>query len=125
MGLLDDIKADLVEITTDTEGFGAELTFTDPAGDVTATIAGLHTKHHISLDETGKPVNSKNAHISFVESVLVAAGYEIRNSSGEVSLSGHKVAVADSTGEEKNYMIREWFPDEKLGLIVCILGDFE
>lgn len=124
MGLLEDIKEDLVDITTDTEGFGVELTFISPDA-VTATIGGLHTKHHISLDETGKPVNSKNAHISFVESVLVAEGYDVRNDAGEVDLNGHKVDVIDSTGNEKHYMIREWFPDEKLGLIVCILGDFE
>jgi hypothetical protein len=125
MGLLEDIKEDLVDITSDSDGFGVELVFTNPAGDATATINGLHTKHHISLDETGRPVNSKNAHISFVESLLIAEDYTIRSASGEVNLKGHKVSVVDSTGDVKHYMIREWFPDEKLGLIVCILGDFE
>ena len=30
--------------------------------------------------------------------------------------------VADSTGVVKNYKVQQWFPDEKLGMIVLILG---
>jgi hypothetical protein len=41
-----------------------------------------------------------------------------------VALQGHKVAVADSTGVVKNYVVREQYPDETIGLIVLILGTY-
>jgi hypothetical protein len=68
-------------------------------------------------------VNTKNAHIAISEKFLSDASYPYRNLSGEVSLKNHRIAVADSTGLVKNYVIREIFPDETIGLIVCILGD--
>lgn len=118
-------RADVKQITGDTGGAAVEVTFTAPApGNQVMTIPAIHSKHHFSYDANGKPVNSRNAHVSFSES-NVEAGYPIRNAAGEVHLHGHRVLVKDSTGADKQYMIREWFPDETIGLIVCILGDFE
>jgi len=70
-------------------------------------------------------VNTKNAHISFSEQQLIDALYPYRNTGDEVALFNHKIDVKDSTGNIKNYVIREWFPDETIGVILCILGDFE
>jgi hypothetical protein len=36
----------------------------------------------------------------------------------------HLVNVKDSTGNLRNYVIMENFPDETLGMITCILGDY-
>lgn len=124
MSLLDTAKASIKRITTDTNGFGVSMVLIAPSG-ATVTIAGLHTKHHINVDTDGNPVNSKNAHVSISEEVLTALGYPVRNADREVNLKGHRVNVADSTGMVKNYVIQEWFPDESVGLIVCILGDYE
>lgn len=124
MSLLDTAKASIKRITTDTNGFGVSMVLIAPSG-ATATVAGLHTKHHINVDTDGATVNSKNAHVSISEEVLTALGYPVRNADREVNLKGHRVNVADSTGVVKNYVIQEWFPDESVGLIVCILGDYE
>lgn len=123
MSLLDQIIEDVRTITGNPDEFGREISFEAPTGE-TAVIIGLHTKHHMGVDTDGIRVNSKNAHISFSEKLLTDKNYPVRNASGEVSLERHLVTVKDSTGNAPTYVIREWYPDETLGLIVCILGDF-
>lgn len=125
MGLIDQIKADIEQITSDQNEFGVQQEWIAPTGE-TATITGLFTKHHLAIDpETGKQINVKNAHCSFSEKFLVDAGYPVRNSDNEVSLKNHLVRILDSTGILWTYKIQEWFPDRTIGLIVCILGDYE
>ncbi len=106
-------------------GFEESITMTTPSADKTISLTGFATKHFINFDSDGLPINSKNAHICIDENVLIAQGYPVRNPKGEVSLKNHLVSYADSTGEIKNYVIREHFPDETLGLIVCILNDYK
>lgn len=126
MGLIAQAKADIEAITSNLDEFGVSMTLTAPApGNETVTLVGLHTKHRVSLDTEGNFVNAKNAHISISEKFLTDADYPVRNDRGEVFLFNHRVSVADSTGTAKEYVIREWMPDESVGLIVCILGDFE
>lgn len=125
MSLLDQAKADWQDITTNSDEWGRSMTFTDSTGEITATVVGLHTKHHISIDPDGLPVNAKNAHISVSEQLFIDAEYPTRNTKLEVDFKGHKVEVKDSTGIVKKYVIREWFPDETIGVIAFILGDFK
>lgn len=127
MNLIKQARKDALAITSNlSSGFGREIAITPVGGGTTVNIIGLATKHHLGFDPTtGVSVNVKNAHITFHESLLTDQGYVVRNAKGEVSLYNHKVVTADSTGLDKEYVIREFFPDESLGLIVCILGDFE
>lgn len=120
MGLIDRAKSDIKDITSNPDEFGVSITFTAPTGEI-ATINGLHSKHHMSINTEGIMINSKNAHISFSEELLTAKNYPFRKD-GEVKLNDHKISVKDSTGISKNYVIREGFPDETVGLITCILG---
>lgn len=126
MGLIAQAKADIEAITSNADEFGiimvimAPLPLTD-----TVTLVGLHTKHYLAMDTEGNWVNVKNAHISFSEKFLTDANYPVRNSKGEVALINHKIDVKDSTGIVKHYIILQSMPDETVGLIVCILGDFE
>lgn len=122
MSLLDQIRLDIEQITANDQEFAVPATFTSPDGE-TATINVIHSKHHLGVDTDGNRVNSKNAHISFAENNL--SGYTVRNASGEVAMINHRVTVADSTGIQKEYVIKEAYPDEMVGLIVCILNDFE
>lgn len=124
MGLTDTINEDIQQITSDLDGFGVSIKLTAP-NDTIIDIVGLTSKHHLGYDTDGNQVNTKNAHISFSEKFLIDASYPLRNASGEVDLKGHLADVKDSTGVVKKYIIREWFPDETIGLIVCILGDYE
>lgn len=125
MGIIDRARADIQRITSDTNGFAVDITLIAPDS-TTASFAGLSTKHHLAVDQmTGEVVSSRTASISFSEVIAAAAGYTIRNSENEVDLRNHRAQVKDSTGAVRNYVIDKWIPDETLGLIVCILGDYE
>ena len=105
-------------------GFEENIVLTSPSpSPVILETTGFATKHHISFSE-GEVVNSKNAHICIDENSLAEQDYPVRNEDGEVHLKNHRVSVKDSSGELKEYVIIEWFPNETLGLIVCILGDY-
>lgn len=123
MGLLDDARALWQEKSSDLSDFGVVLSFTAPTEE-TATVNGLHTKHHQAFDFEGRRVNSKNAHVSVSEKLLTDLSYPVRDSKGEVNLKGHLISCKDSTGETKNYVAREWYQNETLGVIVIVLGDY-
>lgn len=138
MGLLAQAQEDIKTITTNLHDWATDITFIDASltfdqsfdpsfgPDKVCTIQGLHTKRRSTIDGEGNEANVKHAHISFSESVLVDAGFTVRLAvTNEVYLKRVKVRVKDSTGVECKYVIREWFPDETIGLIVCILGDFD
>lgn len=106
-------------------GFQEDITLRTPDLQTTLQTTGLASKHWINFDSDGNAINSKNAHITIDENVLLNAGYPVRNANQEVSLRGHRVSVADSSGVVKEYSIIEVFPSETFGLIACILGDFK
>lgn len=106
-------------------GFEESITMTTPTLDRTISLTGFATKHFINFDSDGLPVNSKNVHICIDENILISKSYPLRNAKGEVSLLKHIVSYPDSTGIIKKYVIRDHFPDETLGLIVCILNDYK
>ena len=122
-GLIEQAKGDWQRFSSDLNGWGVEITLTAPTAEV-ANIAGLGTNHHIGIDTDGNPINTKNAHITISEQLLVDAGYPVRVNN-EVSLLQHRVSYKDSTGVTKEYVIEETFPDETIGMITCILNDFE
>lgn len=107
-----------------TGGFQEVITISTPTNDKSLILTGFATKHHINFDSDGLPVNSKNAHCTIDEDILVLNNYPVRNAKGEINLLKHKISYADSSGLIKNYVIRENLPDETFGLIVCILGDY-
>lgn len=121
MGLLEQAREDVKDYSGSTDDFAVSITLTAPNGE-TKTLKGIHSKHHMSVDTDGALMNSKNAHIAFSEDL--AGDYPLRNNAGEVSMKGHKITVKDSTGDDKVYVVREWYPDETVGLIVCILGNY-
>lgn len=86
---------------------------------------GLASKHWINFDTDGTPVNSKNAHICLIEEELIANEYPYRDLDKEVNLYNHRVSVKDSSGVLKEYVIKEFYPNETIGGIVCILKDYD
>jgi hypothetical protein len=123
MSLLDLIKQDLKQISSNDSDFAVPATFVSTSGE-TITINVIHAKRNLTVESEGIPVNAKKANLSFYEGLMV--GYTLRNpTTGEVNMYGHKVTVKDSTGNNVTYIIREAYPDETLGLISCILGDLE
>jgi len=107
-------------------GWGVQLEFISPDGTQLATIAGIHTQHHLGVSLEGTMVNAKTCFVSFSEDLLKETNpsYPIRNAGGEVNFKKHKVDVIDSTGNKKNYQVQAWFPDEKLGYILLTLEDY-
>lgn len=127
MGLIERAKKDVEKITTNKSDWAVDLTLYAPTGEI-ATIPGIHSKRNVEVQlEGGQLTNSKLAHVSFSEPKLLTDFplYPLRDAKSQVHLKGHRVKVKDSTGTECMYMIREWKPDETIGLIVCILGDFD
>ena len=121
MSLLDTARMDAKNIVQGE--FSSPCTITNPQRSVSVSLSALATKHHIIINpDTGQPVNAKNAHICLSETKLNELGY-ITRVNGEVSLVGHFINVSDSTGIVKKYKISETWPNETLGLIVCILQD--
>ena len=119
---LDRAIADMKRITQGE--FSREIILTTPDGSQSAIVRGLVSKHNLSIDpDTGVPVNSRNVHISVVESVLIDAGYPTRDSNDEITLIGHKAEWVDASGNSYPFNINENMPSETTGLIVCTLGD--
>lgn len=126
MGLMDQVRADWLSITSNANEFGVSIAFTSKDEVQTATVNGLHTKHHIGVDPTtGLPINTKNTHISVAEKLLNDAGFTTRNAKGEVSMRGHRVQCKDSTGVLKNYVIDQCWPNETVGMLCMVLGDYK
>lgn len=106
-------------------GFQEDIILETADGLKTVETTGFVSKHWVNFSSDGLPLNSKNAHICLDEDALVLLDYPVRNEDNEVHLQNHKVRTKDSSGGLKEYVIKEWFPDETLGLIVCILSDYE
>jgi hypothetical protein len=125
MGMLEQAQADIKRIRTDPNGFTRPITFTKADNSKTVTVYGMHAKIHMNTTTIGEVVNGKKAHVSVSESSLTDLGYVTRNDKNECSIKDDKVTVLDSVGFLCDYIIREIYPDEAVGLLVCILGDFE
>ena len=125
MGLIQQANEDWQAITSDLGEWGTDITLTNADGSATIDIVGLASKHHIGIDTDGNIINVKNAHISFSEKLVIDGPFVIRNSNDEVNLEGYKATYKDSRGITKTYIIEQWMPDETIGVILCILGDFK
>ena len=123
MSLIKRAQEDWRRLSSDLNGFGVAIIFESPTGEI-VTVNGLHTKHSVQWDESGMKVNVPNAHISVSEKLLIEQYYPVRNDENKVDLKRHKVSVMDSNDMMQTYMIDEAWPDQTVGMIVCILGNF-
>ena len=106
-------------------GFGVDAILTTPSGDKTLLLNGIGSKHHLSFNSDGMPESSKQAHFTVSESLLSIAEYPVRNALEEIDLKKHRLSYKDSSDVLKHYVVKDHYPDETLGLIVLILGDWE
>jgi hypothetical protein len=126
MGILDFARKDWKIILGSKMDFSVDITISNPKTGETAQVVGLNSKHWFKVDfETGMIVNTRNAHINISEAELIAAYFPTRNAAGEVNIKGCIIKVADSTGIEKEYVITQAHPDETVGVLVCLLGDYK
>lgn len=109
--------------------FSVELTITakDLNGDVLPefTIQGLATRHRQNYDpDSGLPIIGLSNHCSFSELTVNEFGIITRNSKNEIIVKGWLVSWTDAIGLVQ-YKIEEPAPDETVGIIKCILGEYE
>lgn len=123
--MIETAQAAVKRIRMDPNGFTKSLQFTAADGITMATIRGMSAVIHLGVDNQGEFVNTRKAHISFSESSLSDTGFPVRDQNGTLIIKGNRVDVIDSTGEIEQYVIREIYPDEAVGLLVCMLGDFQ
>lgn len=102
-------------------GFEENIELVNPNECLTISLTGFATKHWITFDTDGSPINSSNIHVSISEQDLKDLNYPYRDNNGKVRLLNHKVNFKDSSGNIRTYIISENFPDETLGIIVLIL----
>jgi len=124
MSLVDQAKKDIEDITSNTSEWAKTADFTAPNGVIQENVTVIHAKHHTGFTENGERVNTKYASVAVSEDNLNFYNYPIRDANDDVDMAGHRVDIADSTGVVKNYIVREWYPDEMVGLIVLILGEY-
>ncbi len=117
MGLIEMAIRDLKDITSNGDEFGISITLTAP-DDSTITINGLQTLHHTGFDLDGVRVNSKISSVAISTELL--EDYPYIDDSDEINFSNHKVTTGGNT-----YIVREFFPDEKLKLTVLILSKWQ
>ena len=106
-------------------GYQVDIEIKTPDNSRTENITGWAVKHWNSFETEENIAHTKVVRATIDEEVLVSLGYPVRNAKGEIRLIDHKVSYADSSGITKTYIVRENWPDENLGLIVLILGDFK
>lgn len=121
MGLIENIKNDLLQITSNADEFGQSIVLIDHEG-TEITVNGFQTKHYTSIDPEGFKVNSLNASIAISEGNFINfPTYIYKNANNDVSFSGHTAKITDSNGLEQKYFVQQWFPDRSIGLLVLIL----
>ena len=123
MGLIEQANKDIQEITSNLDEWGVNISLQSPNGQ-TASITGISVKIHLGVNTEGSAVSTKQARVTFSEQNLINANssYPLRNSKGDVDLTGHIFSVADSTGIVKTYSPQTWTPDEAIGLIMVFLS---
>lgn len=99
------------------------ITFTPKIGSQ-VVVSGFTTKHYDTYESDGVSVSGKFSHCSVLEQKLLDLGYTVRNESGKVDLDGHLVTWTDMLGTTKTYIISNTEPDSRIGLIMCMLGDY-
>jgi len=129
MSLSERIILDVQEITSNKNDFGVDIEIiqnklkeeiNEPA---TIEVVGFHTQHHTGFTLEGERVSSRISSIAVSEGLLV--DFPVRNDIGLVDMVDYIVKVKDSTGTLKNWIVVDSYPDERVGLIVLILGEFE
>lgn len=124
MSAIDQMNAAIASISSNPLGFNEAVVFTARTGE-TATIYCIPNKIGRKLEtNTGMIINTKNPSVVFSEANM-PTDYPVRNDDGEVAMIGDRVTMADSTGIQKEYIVQQNIPDETIGLITLILGDYE
>jgi len=123
MTIKDRAKRDIGRILGNANEYQS-IVFYAPNG-ATATVTGIHNKIHLGVDTDGNIVNSLKSTVSVPEKSLTDLGYVTRNDKNEALMIGHKMHVADSTGNVKKYIVQNVIPDESVGVLTFTIEYYE
>lgn len=122
MSILDLMKRDAAQITSNSNDFAQPVTFIAPTGQE-VTIDALFTFHHLGYDlQTAQEINTLKAHCCASETKLREKGYPVRDKKLEVDFTGHKIKAKDVQGIEWLFIVNEFFPNHRTGTISIVLG---
>jgi Fe-S cluster assembly iron-binding protein IscA len=116
MSLIERAKIDVKTITANSNEFAVDLVLTSGLNEVLAA-KGLHTDHHLAINDMNERVNVQQASVVIHESILV--DYTYKNSDSEITFNNHRCEM-----NGVKFIVREWYPDKTVGLITLILGTF-
>lgn len=91
--------------------------------DTEANVKGIASKIYAGVDTDGQLMKGAKVHVTFIEADL--PDYPLRNSGGEVDLERHIITLKFANGVDQKFMVSESYPDETIGNITCILGDYD
>lgn len=123
MSIINLARRDAQFFTGNGRDFATEITIVKSASEY--VVNGTAKKHHTAFDEMGNVVNTASASCTISDTALRAAGINLWVD-GEVAkkeTDNLRVKFADAKGDTYTYKVKEFYPDEHLGLIVFILGN--
>ena len=124
MGLRDIATADAIEIIQDTVTGGDEIIITSPAG-VSEDFLALTNDIHFSIDpETGETVTGRQCSVTVLSSDLVTAGFSEIKGIHDTNSRPWVVQMTDINGVTATFKVVESHPDNTMGLMVLILGEY-
>lgn len=123
MGLSEQIKRDIEQITSNAGDFGVSLSFKAPDG-TEATVTGYYADHSNAYSLDGQPVTGEITSVAVSEQFLIDQNYPTRNQAGLITFNHHLVTISYADGRTVKYRIVEWKPDYTVNLIVLLLGRY-
>lgn len=91
---------------------------------VVVEIRGLAYITHLALDTDGNVIASKKAHCHIIEADLVEKGLSIRGANGHIDARNLKITFTDANGTAATRLVKTAIPDETIGLVGLILGEY-
>jgi hypothetical protein len=120
MNLMQQVKRDVLEITSNLNDFGLALTFLAPNLQ-TATIVGISVNHSSTFDEMGNPITGSVVVATVSEQLLIDAGYTTRNAKNQADFTNHLVTITFADSQVITHRVFECRPDYSINLFTFFL----
>lgn len=124
MALIDDAAQAVIDILTDTSGFGVTMTVQNPEG-ISASVVGHAADIGKALDpDTGLPVLGRQCHVTLPMSTLRSSGVGIPRDVNDSDYPWLVMIQLPGMTEQSCFRITDTMPDYTVGCVVCFLTFF-
>lgn len=127
MSLRATAEADLKAIVNDSSnGFGWPISITDPSG-LSASLTGFSSDISQVIDpDTGQAVSGRLASVAVNINDLTAAGFtSLPRNITEKTSKPWVVVFNDIMGNSHTFKVAQSNPDRALGIVVCLLENYQ